>query len=391
MIRLEEALRIINSCKVELMDAEQIALNQSLKRVLAEDILSDMDFPSFNKSAMDGFAMKKSDMGKKLKITDFIPAGKKPERTVEPGCCAKIMTGAMVPEGADMVIMKENVIVEDDTITILRSSSKTNILCKGEDAKSGDLMLQKGQKINAVHIGMMASVGMLQPVVFKKPVISILSTGDELVSPEEKPIPPQIRNSNSAQLQALAMHMGAKVKNLGQVEDRYDLIYQAVKKALDKSNIVVVTGGASVGDFDFTGEVFENLNTRIRFNRLAIQPGKPVLFATMGNKFLFGLSGNPVSSYVQFQLLVKPLFKRLTGIDEDSRMLRLPLASEMNRKRSDRMLFFPVRLNANLEVEPLEYHGSAHLNAYSIADGIGSFPIGLNTLNKGALIDVRPI
>ncbi|PLX10208.1 MAG: hypothetical protein C0598_10980, partial [Marinilabiliales bacterium] len=202
-------------------------------------------------------------------------------------------------------------------------------------------------------------------------------------------VPPQIRNSNSSQIQSLAYECGAEVSYMTQVEDDEAKILQSVKEALLKSDIVVLTGGASFGDLDFSQKVFENLKAKIQFTKLAIQPGKPCLFATVGEKFLFGLSGNPVSSFVQFQILLKPLINLLSGNKQKEIILKLPMSNDLSRKRSERNLFFPVIINSATELEAVEYHGSAHLNAYEAADAIASFPIGKNILKKGELADVR--
>ena len=161
------------------------------------------------------------------------------------------------------------------------------------------------------------------------------------MSPSEKPIPPKIRNSNSLQLFTLSNESGALTHNLEQVEDSMEMIFNTVKKAMKLSDIVVLTGGASVGEYDFTSDVFNRLNAKTHFTRLAIQPGKPVLFATVENKFLFGLSGNPVSSFVQFQLLVKPLLNKLIGKESKAKSFKLPISIDKKRKKAERLLFFP--------------------------------------------------
>lgn len=391
MIKLEEALKIIGKSSLKPGGVEKLLLENSLNRVLAEDVFTDMDFPSFNKSAMDGYAIKQQEINKKLRVLEFIPAGKKPEKTVVSGTCSKIMTGAMLPLGADMVVMQEDVAVDGNFISIENLSSKSNILKQGEDLKAGSLLLERGTHIKPVHIGLLASIGITEPSVYKQPVVAVLSTGDELVSPHQKPEPPRIRNSNSVQLVSLSNSVGAKTYNLEQVDDNMDLIYDTVKKALAVSDIVVLTGGASVGDYDFTADIFNRLKAETHFTRLAIQPGKPVLFATVSGKYLFGLSGNPVSSFVQFQLLVKPLLNSLMGKEAKEKIFKLPISIGKRRKKSERMLFFPIRINEKMEAEPIDYHGSAHLNAYQLADGMASFPIGINEFKKGDIIDVRPI
>ena len=391
MLKLEEALKIINSIPISKPKTERVGLEKALNRVLVEAIYSDTDFPSFRKSAMDGYAIREEDIQQKLKVIEFIPAGTQPTKEVTVSNCSRIMTGAMVPDGADMVVMQEDVtILEDDWILINNKDSKRNILNKGEDLKSGSLLLKRNIRINPAHIGLLASVGVVNPVVAKKPVISIISTGSELVPPDQKPLPPKIRNSNTSQLVALANQTGAESINAGQVEDDLEAIFQIVKGGIEESDIVIITGGASVGELDFSGEVLKKLGARIHFERLAIQPGKPVLFASLGNTFIFGLSGNPVSSIVQFLLLVKTLIGKLMGQSGKQKLVKLPISADFKRGRSERMLLFPVRITDEMQAEPLNYHGSAHLHAYQNADGLAAFPIGLNKLKKGTLVDVRP-
>lgn len=391
MLKLEEALKIINSIPTPDSKTERVGLDKALNRVLAEAIYSDTDFPSFRKSAMDGYAIREEDIQQKLKVIEFIPAGTQPTKEVTVSNCSRIMTGAMVPDGADMVVMQEDVtILEDDWILINNKDSKRNILNKGEDLKSGSLLLKENIRINPAHIGLLASIGVVNPLVAKKPVISIISTGSELVPPDQKPLPPKIRNSNTSQLVALANQTGAESINAGQVEDDLEAIFQIVKGGIEESDIVIITGGASVGELDFSGEVLKKLGARIHFERLAIQPGKPVLFASLGNTFIFGLSGNPVSSIVQFLLLVKPLIGKLMGQSGKQKLVKLPISADFKRGRSERMLLFPVRITDEMQAEPLNYHGSAHLHAYQNADGLAAFPIGLNKLKKGTLVDVRP-
>ena len=391
MISLEEAITLIDNTCAKPMESERVRIEIALNRVLAEDVFTDMDFPSFNKSAMDGYAMQREDMSNTIRIIEFIPAGKRPEKSVVSGTCSKIMTGAMIPEGADMVVMKEDVTVSGEFITVVNPKSKDNILKQKKKKKTGNLLVQKGVNINPSHIGMLASVGAIEPLVYSLPIVSIISTGSELVSPEEKPLPPKIRDSNSSQLESMVHNSKAIALSIGHVADNIDMIFDAVQKALELSNIVVLTGGASVGDHDFTEKVFNKLDAKTHFTTLAIQPGKPVLFATVGKKYLFGLSGNPVSSFVQFHLLIKPLLNRLVGKMPKSKILKLAISIDKRRNRADRMLFFPVKISDNMEAEPLDYQGSAHLNAYQQADGMACFPIGFVELKKGTIIDVRPI
>lgn len=393
MIGLEEARKIIDQHTTFEGNTETVELANALGRVLADKVRSDTDFPSFDKSAMDGYAIRSADISEKLRVIEFIPAGKLPVKAIGPGQCARIMTGGMVPAGSDMVVMQEDVEeVGFKSVRITNPVSKKNILFKGEDVKEGQLLLEKGVELCPAHLGILASAGVTNPTVFCAPALSLIATGDELVPPEEKPLPPRIRNSNTAQLTALAKKAGGNIVSGVQVGDDSRKIFEEVKKSLDVADIVILTGGASVGELDYTARVFEKLNAQMHFNKLAIQPGKPVLFATIGKKLLFGLSGNPVSSMVQFVLFVKPVINKLRGLaGKEETVIRIPLTTDKKRKKTERMLFFPVWINEKLEAEALEYHGSAHLHAYHKANGMAVFPKGLNELKKGTLVDVRPL
>lgn len=391
MISIKEAHKIIEERVSLNQQTGRVNLADALDRVLAEHVFSDIDFPSFDKSAMDGYAIRSEDIRKTLKVIEFIPAGKKPAAMIKPGQCSRIMTGAMLPGGADIVVMQEDVKeVGFKSVMVTNPDTKRNILYKGEDLSKGAMLLPKGTRLNPPHLGLLASAGMTKPLVFFKPTVSILSTGDELVAPDQKPEAPHIRNSNGIQLLALTREAGARVVAVRQSGDDSRKIFNEVRDCLSISEMVIVTGGASVGERDYSARVFEKLRADLHFNKLAIQPGKPLIFATVENKILFGLSGNPVSSFVQFELFVKPTIEKLTGASGKEKIFKLPISKDKTRKKAERMLFFPVAINEDMEAEPIEYHGSAHLHAYHKADGIAAFPVGLKELKKGTLVDVRP-
>ena len=391
MISYEEGLQMIMDAATE-TGVEEIDIKLALGRVLAEDVLTDIDMPSFHKSAMDGFAIRSEDLRLDLAVMEFVPAGNAPTLPVGPGQCSRIMTGAMLPQGANMVIMIEHTKeLENGKIQFIKDSSKNNILWQGEDKKKGDKVLSKGTILNPAHIGILASVGKVSPLVFKECKVGIVATGTELVSPYEQAKAPNIRNSNSYQISALCEQNGALPSNKGTVEDEPNAIKNTVESLLQEHQIVLFTGGASFGDHDFSSQVLKELGAEVKFHLMAIQPGKPVLFATLKDHYLFGLSGNPVSSSVQFELLVKPLIKKLMGQEETIKTYRLAMAQDMKRKKSERALFFPVKFSKTMEVMPLEYHGSAHINAYEEADAMACFPVGLKQLKKGDQVDVRPL
>lgn len=389
MIRLEKALDTVLK-DAQPLATENVNIQKALNRCLASNILTDTDVPSFSKSAMDGFAIHSDDLFNELEMIEFIPAGAAPQKKVNKGQCSRIMTGAIIPEGADTVIMVEHTeTLENGKIHFLKEKTKSNILYQGEDKKKGDVVLQKGTIIKPAHVGILANVGAVNPSVHRLAKVGILATGSELVDPSEAITPPQIRNSNSYQIQALCHRLGAKTSNIGVVEDDPTAILDKIKSLLTDHHIIVFTGGASFGDFDFSEKVLKELGAEILLQKLAIQPGKPMLFAKLGDKYLFGLSGNPVSSSIQFELLVKPLINKLMGKEENTKVYQLPIGKDMQRKVCERDLFLPVTINEKMEVHPLEYHGSAHINAYENALALACFPIGKKELQKGDLVDVR--
>ena len=390
MIKLEDA--VVNILKfARTGEGERINLDSALYRVLAEDVFSDMDMPPFNKSAMDGFACRICDIDRELEIIETIPAGKNPQNKIGPGQCAKIMTGAPVPEGADCVIMIEDTEVTDGKIKIPYQPDKSNICYLGEDIRKGDLVLQKGTQLMPQHISVLAATGQIKPVVYLQPLIAVMVSGDEIVEPHIKPENSKIRNSNGYQLLSQLIRSGCKVDYKGIVPDRMDELEHTIKFSFEESRILIITGGASKGDYDLVPDVMHQLGFRTHFKEVAIQPGKPFNFSTRKDLVCFGLSGNPVSSFVQFEILVRPYLQSILGMNISQSQLKIPMGEEFSRKKAGREYFFPVGISEDSLAIPLEFHGSAHMNALTKADGIASIPIGKTQLEKGELVHVRPL
>ncbi|GAB4329860.1 MAG: molybdopterin molybdotransferase MoeA [Bacteroidales bacterium] len=391
MIKFHEALSIVEQVSFRVA-TERVPLKKAVGRVLAEEVFSDMDMPPFNKSAVDGYACRLSDLSMELEVLEIVPAGKTPEKKVSEGTCIKIMTGAPVPEGADAVIMVED--VEEtgpNKIRYLKDKVKDNICLTGEDIRKGDLMLTPGTLLKPQHIAVLASVGVTEPRVYRKVQVGIISTGDELVEPSVKPAPAQIRNSNAWQLYAQVLEMGAIPDYIGIAEDNEESTRKKIVRALEGNDVVLLTGGVSMGDYDYVPKVMKDLGLELKFDSIAVQPGRPTTFAARQRQFVFGLPGNPVSSFVQFNMLVKPFIYLLSGHKYRPVMVRTGLATDYNRKKSTRMGLVPVRLNDDYEAVPLEYHGSAHINAYVDADGFMIVPMGVQTIKKGESADIRLI
>jgi molybdopterin molybdotransferase len=390
MIQFKEALDLILGSAIR-AEAEKADLISSAGRILAEDVISDMDMPPFNRAAVDGFACRKADLKGLLEVIEVLPAGKVPSRDIGKGQCTRIMTGGMVPGGADCIIMVEDTVTKtDQQVRFTGKKIKTNIAFKAEDVRKGDTVIKAGTLIKPQHIAVMAAVGWTKPFVYKKPVVGIISTGDEIVEPEIIPGISQIRNSNAWQLMAQVARVGAVPEYFGIVGDEKEATRQVIDISLRRCDMVILTGGVSMGDFDFVPEVFRQLNIHLIFESVAIQPGRPTVFGTIGTKRIFGLPGNPVSSFVVFELLVRPLLNKMMGDNVSYISLKLPMGEAYERKSQSRMQWLPVKIFDG-EVFPLEFHGSAHIHSLVDADALAAIPIGISRLEKGEITDVRQI
>ena len=352
------------------MASSRIGFSEACGRVLSEDIFSDTSMPPFDKSAVDGYACRMDDLKKNLEVMETIAAGSVPKLPIGPGTCSKIMTGAMIPAGADCVIMVED--TEEfiaGTIRFTGDTSSRNICYSGEDIKAGEKVLEAGTLLRPQEIAVLASTGNIRPLVADRPRIAVITTGDELLPPSGIPSGAMIRNSNSYQLEAQIVRAGAIATNLGIVADSHRSIREILGDAMSGHEIVLLTGGVSMGDFDFVPEIMKSMGIRILFRSIAIQPGKPTVFGKKGNNLVLGLPGNPVSSFVLFEMLVRPLILKMMGCNRPLPVYRMQLGEDLKRKRSDRKAFIPVAIR-NGEIFSIDYHGSAHINAYTAADGI---------------------
>ena len=420
-IKFDDAFEIVMGSTRQL-GAERVEIGRALGRVLAEDVVSDMDVPPFNKSAMDGFACRRADLTSELAVIETIPAGTQPKKTIGPSQCAKIMTGAVVPEGSDCVIMIEHTeSVGQNRIRFTRSSTETNICPRGEDVRQGDVVLGAGCRIGAPHIAVLASHGYVKPLVSLQPKVGIVATGNELVEPSQEPKSYQIRNSNSFQLAAQVEGAGATATNYGIAVDTEEALDGMLKKAIAENDVVIFSGGVSVGDFDLVRGILKNNDVELLFERVAVKPGRPTVFgvkrlsaeeksklndsaisavkenerntryAIRNTKFAFGLPGNPVSTFVTFELLVKPFLLKLMGHNFVPVITHWQLERKITRKKTERDSWLPVVFTENNKVAWIEYHGAAHINALCEADGLLCMSAGVAEIKEGAIVAIRQI
>ena len=342
MIKPDQALKIILS-QAQVLGVEAVTLNQSLGRVLAEKIYSDLDIPAFNRSAMDGFAVNSKDTSKVFEIIEDIPAGYVPRKKIRFGRCSRIMTGAMLPRGADKVVKVEDTKLAANGLQLTAFEKKTNVSLKGEDVKNGQLILEKGTKIRPQEAAMLATVGKTKVKVWRQPIVAVISTGSELVEPNQKPKLGQIRNSNASMLLVQLKQRGIDGKYLGIACDNFAATRKLVQKGLE-TDILLLSGGVSVGDYDFVKEVLTSCGVKLHFNKVAIKPGKPTVFGTLGKKLVFGLPGNPVSVLVIFELFVVPALDKIVGQQTKSKFKRMRLLKDFSRRDTKREQYFPIRM-----------------------------------------------
>ena len=391
MITFENALEIVINSVFE-TQTETILFSDSDGRILDEDIASDNDMPPFNRSAVDGYACHRRDLSNDLEVIEVIAAGREPLKKVGRVQCSKIMTGAIVPEGCDVVfVVEESENLSNGKIRFTGIETKVNISFKGEDVRPGDIVLRKAKFIKPQDIAVMASVGHTRVRVKRRPLVGIISTGDELVDPSEKPGISQIRNSNSYQLCTQVARAGGEAIDKGIAPDNEKVTFEMVENAIKENDIVIVSGGVSMGDFDFVPSVLKRAGVKILFDQVNVQPGKPTIFGVHSKAVVFGLPGNPVSSFIQFELLIRPFINRMMGYTWMPIEHKLPMAVNYERKSSVRLRLVPVIINEDMEVVPIDFHGSAHLTALSYSDGIIALKPGLKSLQKGEIVNVRRI
>jgi molybdopterin molybdotransferase len=313
MLHFDQSIALLEALKIEQYKTKRLYLNDALGYVLAEDIVADHNSPKHPTSAMDGYAFRFEDMVLgRLKILGINPAGSMSDDRVEPGTCIKTFTGSLMPERSDTLIPIEYVSVEGDTILINKEvPCGFSVRAVGENYQNGELLIPKGTKIDMAQIGVMASLNIATPLVFEKPLVSILSTGSELLAlGQEQTSDAQIRSSNNYILEAIVQKYGGVPNQLGCIKDDKQSITLAISKALDHSDIVVTTGGVSVGDFDFVQDVIVELGCDVVFKGVNIKPGQHIMVARKGDKFVVGLPGFAYSSTVTALLYVIPLIAK---------------------------------------------------------------------------------
>jgi molybdopterin molybdotransferase len=400
LFTVDEAYRAVLE-RVVALPARRLPLRDAVGCVLAEPVTADLDLPPFDKSLVDGFAICTEDLvgaGCRLTIGEEIAAGETPTRPLAPGEAAAVMTGAPLPANTDAVVMIEHVRFENDGIIVdpARIKAGQNRLPRGRELRAGDIVLRGGERLTATRLGLLASVGRTEVVVRPPPRVVIVPTGNELVEPGQVPGPGQIRNSNAVTLEALARGLGAVTEILPIARDEAGPLADALARGLE-ADILLVTGGVSVGNRDLVPSTLSRLGVERVFHKIRLRPGKPLWFGVGPHRgddapgtLVFGLPGNPVSGIVGFLLMVRPavrqLFDRAPAAETD--IGRYPLAHPFTHPRAV-FTCHPGLLVAGPSgtvVEVLDWAGSSDLRTVARADGFALFSEGENPYKAGEVV-----
>lgn len=395
MISVEEALGILLSNLPE-RKIERISFKSALGRILAENLAATSDIPPFHRSAVDGYAVLSSDAANapvELDIAGESRAGGGMPGRLRSGEAISIMTGAPVPDGADAVQMVEQcrISAAGKRVTLLAPvKAHDNIAPRGSEARIGEVVLDSGHRLGPAEIAVMATFGFTEVNVYKKPKVAILATGDELVEYDHIPRQDQIRNSNAYCLASQLRYMEIEPDYLGIAKDDKEELRQKMLAGLEK-DVLIITGGVSMGEYDFVQDVFHELGLEILFSKVAIKPGKPTVFARRGEKLVFGLPGNPISALITFECFVRPVLGRLCGMKapELPRMMGELLADM--KQVPGRMAFLPAWVfweEDGWKVEPLRWKSSADIVGFTNANAAFIFPKNRDFLHRGEFVEI---
>jgi molybdenum cofactor synthesis domain-containing protein len=379
------------------LNSEKVALAESRGRVLAENIVADTDLPPFDRSQMDGYAVRAVETRKvpaRLRIMGESAAGHGWHQELQSGQAVRIMTGAPVPEGADAVQQVEKTHEVDGSVEILETVAEgRSIVRRGAEIKEGDTVLQRGEQVTAAAVAVLASFGYAHVEVSRKPRISVLATGSELVSVHQKPGQDQIRDSNNYSLNAYAELAGAVVTRLALSNDNPDVLGSVIAGAAEEADVIVTSGGVSVGAYDFTKDVLRDLGAEIFFERVALRPGKPTVFAKLpSGTLVFGLPGNPVSVSVTFNLFARTALLAMQGA---RKVLLESVTAQLAhgvKGSADRDSYLPATTrtddHARLIAEPLKWGGSSDFVAFARATALVIVPAGTASIDPGEKVSV---
>ncbi|TWT27207.1 gephyrin-like molybdotransferase Glp [Planomicrobium sp. CPCC 101110] len=381
--------------KAQALGTERVALGDSYGRILAEPVKASHDVPPFNRSPYDGFAIRSQDSAgasgenrKRFEVIDHIGAGAVSGKTVQEGEAVRIMTGAPLPAGTDSVVMFEQTVDSGSSITIRKPfEALENVSLQGEDMQKGDAIIESGSFIHPGTVAVLATFGYAEVIVARLPVVGILSTGTELLDVSEPLVPGKIRNSNGPMIAAQLMRMGIRCRTYGMSADDLDASFAVVKQAAEETDILITTGGVSVGDFDFLPAIYERLGADVLFNKVAMRPGSVTTVAVANGKYLFGLSGNPSACFTGFELFVRPAILKMMGADK----LYLPHTQAVLAEDFEKPNPFTRFIRAAYDgasVQPAGFNMSNAVSSIARGNALIVLPGGTRGYQAGTMVDV---
>ncbi len=382
LLPVDEALARVLADVEPLVATETLPLAQLRMRVLAEDALATVDVPPADNSSMDGYALRHADLEagqREFPVAQRIPAGATGSM-LAPGTAARIFTGAEVPPGADCVVMQENCTVEAGVVTVLKPGEcGDNIRRRGQDIVAGSVVVERGTRLGPGHVGLLASVGQASATVYAKLRVAILATGDELVEPGQIAGPGKIYNSNRYLVAGILAEIGCEVIDCGVVPDTPEATRASLRDAAARADVVITSGGVSVGDEDHVKNAVEELGT-LRLWKLAIMPGKPLAYGRVLGKPFFGLPGNPSSVFVTYQVIARPYLQRMQGLTGSVVLREVLVPADFERPRPDRrQQYLRARIVGNGDVARVELYpnqSSGVLSSVAWADCLAVVPPG---------------
>ncbi|MDP6543300.1 MAG: molybdopterin molybdotransferase MoeA [Phycisphaerae bacterium] len=393
-----KAWGIIRSC-VKPLGSIRKPLGEAFGYCLAQNVRANRDMPPADRSAMDGYAFRAADLSGypcNLQLVGEVAAGSSSHPQIRPGCCAAVLTGANIPPGSDTVVKIELTSLDDGTVSIIEPVKPfMNVRKRGEEAARGDVLLGEGTVLGPAEVGVCATVGLANPKVRRRPKIALLCTGAELRDVSQSVAPHQTRNSNGPVMQAILADAGFDSVTHEIVPDDPQLTIDALKHATETADVTILTGGVSVGKYDYVPDAVKAIGARVRFYKIQMKPGKPLLYATRGrNGHIFALPGNPVSVLTSMYAFVLPALRRLSGLSEEECLisLRLPLTRKIKSK-SGRSLMALARIvyrRSGPAVTPVESVGSADISAASSADGVVVIPAESTEVTAGSIVEFQP-
>jgi molybdopterin molybdotransferase len=389
MINVQTALQLVLSNNKKLVDTIELELPKALNYILADSIASKIDMPNFRQSAMDGYALNMKPNGSKdYKLIGEVKAGDAHQPNLKSGEAVRIFTGAAVPDSANTVIMQEKVIRENDRILIKDDVKENdNIRPQGEQIQKGALALEKGTRIKPAHIGFLSSLGVTKVKVVNKPSIGIVVTGNELIPPTQPLSFGKVYESNAAMLTAALLNLDYLKTTTYRVEDDFLKTKEVLKEALESKDVVLVSGGISVGDYDFVKSAFEELAVEEIFYKVNQKPGKPLFYGGYKNTAVFGLPGNPAAALTCFYLYVYPLLNSIQNASQlELERIKLPLLAD-HEPKGDRAQFLKAYINPK-GVEILTAQSSAMVNSFTVANALACLEENAPKKHKGEQIEV---